>query len=53
MVRELTEPVQTLYFASRWRVLPSLAKERARLVGMLDSLKRSSEAQGEISDSLS
>jgi hypothetical protein len=45
MVRELTEPVQTLYFASRWRVLGSIATERARLVGMLDSLKSGPEVQ--------
>lgn len=45
MVRELTEPVQTLYFASRWRVLGSIAKERARLAGMLEGIESGPEAK--------
>jgi hypothetical protein len=33
----LTEPVQTIYFASRWRVVKDLRDEMARLRAMLDS----------------
>ena len=36
MLRELTEPVQTIYFARRWRVVGSLAGEVSRLRTMLD-----------------
>ena len=46
MVRELTEPVQTLYFASRWRVLGSIARERARLLAMLASFDGGVEPAG-------
>ena len=38
MLRELTEPVQTIFFARRWRVVTSLTSERARLTTLLDTL---------------
>lgn len=38
MLRELTEPVQTIYFARRWRVATSVPGEIRRLRTMLDSL---------------
>jgi hypothetical protein len=41
MLRELTEPVQTIYHASRWRVVASMSGEITRLRTMLDSLDNS------------
>jgi len=38
LLRELTEPVQTVFFARRWRVVSSLPGEIARLRAMLDTL---------------
>jgi hypothetical protein len=38
MLRELTEPVQTIFFARRWRVVTSLTSERTRLTTLLDTL---------------
>jgi len=38
LLRELTEPVQTIFFARRWRVVSSLRGEMARLRTMLDIL---------------
>lgn len=44
MIRELTEPVQTIYFARRWRVLKDIAGEKARLRELLDVLHRLASA---------
>jgi hypothetical protein len=38
MLQELTEPVQTIYFAHRWRMATKLLKERDRLNELLDKL---------------
>jgi len=38
LLRELTEPVQTVFFARRWRVVSSVPGEMARLRTMLDIL---------------
>jgi hypothetical protein len=38
MLREITEPVQTIYFARRWRVVTSIPGEIIRLRTMLDEL---------------
>jgi hypothetical protein len=38
MLRELTEPVQTIYFARRWRVVTQVPHEKARLTMMIDTL---------------
>jgi hypothetical protein len=38
MLREVSEPVQTIFFARRWRVALSIRSERRRLTGMLDIL---------------
>jgi len=40
MIRELSEPVQTVYFGSRWRVL-AIAREKVRLAEMLEQLEAS------------
>lgn len=37
MLREITEPVQTIYFARRWRVVTSIPGEINRLRAKLDS----------------
>jgi hypothetical protein len=53
MLRELTEPVQTIYFARRWRVVMSLAEEFSQLRTMLDALDKGTQptaAPGEESD---
>ena len=52
LLRELTEPVQTIFFARRWRVVSSVPGEMARLRTMLDILDggappQSSSAQEE------
>lgn len=39
LVKDLTGPVQTLYFASRWRVLGNIVHEKARLEKMLDKVR--------------
>jgi hypothetical protein len=38
LLKELTEPVQTIFFASRWRVVAVVGRERARLRGLLGRL---------------
>jgi hypothetical protein len=38
LLRELTEPVQMIFFARRWRVVSSVAGEMTRLRTMLDIL---------------
>ena len=35
MLKEMTEPVQTIFFARRWRVISSIPKETDRLRAML------------------
>ncbi len=39
LLRELTEPIQTIYFARRWRVVGSVPGEVARLRGTLDAVE--------------
>lgn len=39
MLKELTEPIQTIFFARRWRVLMTISGEVARLRTMLDLLE--------------
>jgi len=39
ILKELTEPVQTIYFARRWRVMTSVPGEINRLSVMLDKLE--------------
>lgn len=38
LLRELTEPVQGLYFTARWRMVTRIVRERARLRRALDHL---------------
>lgn len=38
MLRELTEPLQTIYFARRWRVVKDIPGQKARLQAMIDAL---------------
>jgi len=42
LLKELTEPVQTIFFASRWRVFAVVGRERVRLRELLRSLSESS-----------
>jgi hypothetical protein len=44
LVRELTEPVQTIFFARRWRVITSLASEKMRLRTMLAGIEEATPA---------
>lgn len=44
LVRELTEPVQTIFFARRWRVITSLASEKTRLRTMLAGIEEATPA---------
>ena len=39
MVKEMTEPIQTIFFTRRWRVVSSIPKEADRLRSMLASLE--------------
>jgi hypothetical protein len=45
MLREMTEPVQTIFFARRWRVVSKVPSEVARLRAMLDALDSSAQPQ--------
>ncbi len=44
ILRELTEPVQTIYFARRWRVIMKIQSEIKRLRQMLDSFERGDDS---------
>lgn len=43
MLRELTEPVQSIYFTRRWRVAGRIPAEIARLRRMLDALENGTQ----------
>jgi hypothetical protein len=45
MLRELTEHIQTIYFARRWRVMTALPQEIDRLRMKLDILEGSAPPQ--------
>jgi hypothetical protein len=45
LLRELSEPVQTIFFARRWRVVSKVPGEIARLKAMLDVLDGSAPPQ--------
>jgi hypothetical protein len=45
LLREMTEPVQTIFFARRWRVVSKVPGEVARLRAMLDVLDGSAQPQ--------
>jgi len=46
LLKELTEPIQNLYFTARWRMVTSVFHERARLRKALDSLAEGGEQPG-------
>jgi len=48
MLRELTEPVQTIYHASRWRVVAAISGEITRLQAMLDSIEKGDRTEASI-----
>lgn len=45
LLREITEPVQTIFFARRWRVVSKVPREVERLRAMLDALDDSVQPQ--------
>lgn len=45
LLRELTEPAQTIFFARRWRVVSKVPGEIARLRAMLDVLDGGAQPQ--------
>jgi hypothetical protein len=45
LLEEMTGPIQTIYFARRWRVIGAIPREKERLRKTYASLKRSEQAQ--------
>jgi len=47
LLREMTEPIQTIYFERRWRVIGEIPKAQERLRVTLASVKQSKQASDE------
>jgi len=53
LLEEMTEPIQTIFFARRWRVIREIPRAETRLRATLASVKRAQQAQGTAADARS
>ncbi len=44
LLREMTEPVQTIYFERRWKAVGEIPTAKSRLRATLDGIKNSEQA---------